>query len=694
MEPIPTQRESSFTVVIMDDHIEPAEPDEASHHRESARLGEWLASLSDDIGPGLPTLPDGRLPKPETSRRRRLVRFFAVSALCVSAIYLTWRTFWTVDFNAWFVAIPLLALEVHNAVGLGLYTFSLWDVDPLVEWEPVDEAKVKLALFIPTLDESIEVLLPVISAALAIEPPHETWVLDDGNRPEIGRLALGLGARYLARDDNTHAKAGNLNNALIYTSAEIIGVVDADHVVSENFFRHTLGYFEDPKVAVVQTPQDFYNVDSFEHQDRGPRRRIFNEQAVFYRLILPAKNRWKAGFWCGTGAVIKVSALREIGGVATSTVTEDIHTSIRLQKRGWKILVHNEVLARGLAASNAGQYMLQRRRWARGAMQVLRRERFMRSPLLSKAQRVAYATTLFAWFDSLRTLFYVLLPISVLVTGSLPINASLKIFAPMFLGTFLIQHTALRLLARGYYPPWLSLVFEMLRMPAVIPALGEVLQSTKVRFRVTPKGRTGDTRDRTKSPPLIVGLLALSIFAFVWFGLTLGGLTAVTYSVPGAMFGTLLFLFGNFALLVAAARRIAAPRHASERRASVRFPVSMVATIDGEPAIVEDASLTGVRARVMSPFDLPSWAETRSREFGEGETVRLDFVHQDLHLKARIIRSTSDERNGSELGLEFDEGQWSTVRDLALVLFHGNRPARLALDLRRDLEVSEIAEDS
>jgi hypothetical protein len=243
---------------------------------------------------------------------------------------------------------------------------------------------------------------------------------------------------------------------------------------------------------------------------------------------------------------------------------------------------------------------------------------------------------------------------------------------------------ALRLLARGYYPPWLSLVFETLRMPAVIPALGEIFKTTKVRFKVTPKGRVDGNRNRAKSPPLIVGLLALSVFAFVWFGLTLGGLTPVTYSIPGAMYGTVFFLFGNFALLVAAARRIMAPHHASERRASVRFPVSMLVTIDGKPAIVEDASLTGVGARLLGPFDLPRWLKTGPREFVEGETVTLDFVHQGLRFKARVVRSTGDKWNGFNLGLEFDDGQWSTVRDLALVLFHGNRPAKSLVDLRRD----------
>ncbi len=678
----------------MAEHLKPFESVSASGRSDVERLDAWLEGQPDDLGPGLPSLPDGRLPEPEDLRRRLLIRSIAIAALVVSAAYLTWRAFWTLDMGVWFVAIPLLLLEVHSAAGLGLFTFSLWDVDPISGGQQAGKAEAKLAMLIPTYDESVEVLLPVISAALIIEPKHETWVLDDGDRPEIKRLAVGLGARYLAREENAHAKAGNINNALVHIDAEIVGIVDADHVVSKDFFKHTLGYFEDPRVAVVQTPQDFYNVDSFEHEERGGERRAFNEQSVFYRLILPAKNRWQAAFWCGTGAVLRTAALLDVGGVATESVTEDIHTSIRMQKRGWKILAHNEVLARGLAASTADQFMLQRRRWARGAMQVLRTEKLIGSRRLTLAQRLAYSSTLFGWFDSLRLLLYVLLPIVVLATGALPIIAPLHVFAPMFLGTILLQQTALVLLARGHYVPWLSMVFEVVRMPAVLPALAELVKSTDARFRVTPKGRLGDTRARVKSPPLIVALLALSIAAFVWSVLTLAGLTPLTYSVPGGMYAATLFLFGNFALLVAATRKIMAPRHAGERRASVRFPVSMLATVDGAAAVVEEVSLTGVRLRVFGRRELPPWVEQSRREFAERETVVLDFPRQNLHLKAQIVRSKGDEWSGVELSLEFVEGQWSTIRDLALVLFHGDsaRTSPETLDLLSEADESNLAE--
>jgi cellulose synthase (UDP-forming) len=105
-------------------------------------------------------------------------------------------------------------------------------------------------------------------------------------------------------------------------------------VPTARFLTALLPYFNDPKLAFVQSPQDFYNLESFEHQRRR-NGQIFNEEAVFYRVIAPAKNRWHAPFWCGTCALVRVEALRSVGGVSTDSVTEDIHTTIRMYRKGW-----------------------------------------------------------------------------------------------------------------------------------------------------------------------------------------------------------------------------------------------------------------------------------------------------------------------------------------------------------------------
>ncbi|GIU93987.1 MAG: hypothetical protein KatS3mg012_0444 [Gaiellaceae bacterium] len=608
------------------------------------------------VAHGLPRFVDGRRPDPETPARKALVRGVAVGALLVTFAYLGWRVAFTLDPAYLWVAIPLLVLEAHNALGLGLFTVGLWDVDAGPRVAPVTSTRHRVAVLIPTYNEPLEVLTPTVAAAVALEPACETWILDDGRRPEVAELARELGARYLTRPDNRDAKAGNLNHALDVVDADIVAVLDADHVPGPDFLRNTLGYFDDPSVALVQTPQDFYNMDSFEHERRRGGR-LFLEEAVFYRVIAAGKNRLGAAFWCGTSALLRTAALRDVGGVATGSVTEDMHTTIRLHRRGWKSVYHNEVLARGLAPRNASEYLAQRRRWAAGAMQVVRLERPITGPGLTLGQRLGYAATLWAWWDSWRTLGYIVLPIVVVATGAIPIAAPLALFGPLFLGMLGLQFLALRLLARGYYPPVLSLVFEFLRMPAVVPGTLALLRPKSGRFAVTPKGPSEEGRRRIRLPLLMRVLLVAAPAALAWFALTISGLTPLSYPVPGVAVGAAAFLVANTLLLVAAARRIRSDRFATDQRLGTRLPVRIVGSFAGRECTILDVSLSGARVVLAGG---PTAAE--------GGELALDLPGGRVVLDATIERRV-DANGGSELGVRFRPGQRRAVADLALALF-------------------------
>jgi cellulose synthase (UDP-forming) len=575
--------------------------------------------------------------------------------------YLFWRAAATLDLSVWWIAVPLLLLEVHALICLVLYAAPLWDLDAIRPPAPVDEYPEALAVLIPTYNESLEVLLPTVAAAVSAELPHQTWVLDDGDRPEVARLAAALGARYLARPEHDHAKAGNVNHALQYIDADIVVLLDADHVASRDLLRNTLGYFDDPLVALVQTPQDFYNDDSFEHhRSRGGRvARRYSEQEMFYRGLQPGRNRFNAAFMCGTGAVVRVQALREVGGLAVETVTEDIHTTIRMHRAGWKTRYHNEVLARGLAAANAAQYMEQRVRWGTGAMQVLRRENPAFVSGLTFMQRVGYLGTLLGWFDSWRSLGYVLAPIVVLLSGAVPVRADLPTFLAAFGGAFLLQRLALRLLSRGLAPQGIVTVFELVRMPATLRATTRVLSSRERGFTVTDKGRTAHIRGRMPVPPLLTGLLVASVVAAAWFGATLLGMTPVTYEVPWAAYGALGWLVVNAALLALAIRRIRDVRYGAERRAAVRFDVTGTAALDGLAGRLLDASPTGALLTLGAAAP------------ATGDRVVLDVEagNQQLHLAAVVRSARAGDTGQTLIGLEFTDGQIHQKAALALALF-------------------------
>jgi len=603
-----------------------------------------------------------RLPAAESPRRLLLVRGTALAAILVTVAYLGWRATSTMNLAAWYLAIPMLVLEIHAAMGLGLFAFSLWDVDHRPARRPLGKLP-RVAVAIPTYNEGPEILIPTIAAAVALEPVHETWVLDDGNPAEVADLARSLGARYVARPTHEHAKAGNLNHALGVIDADILAVLDADHVATPEFLSATLGYFADPRVALVQTPQDFYNVTSFEHGPGTTLGQPYHEQTLFYRLLQPGKNRWNAAFWCGTNALVRVAALREIGGAATDTITEDIHTTIRFHRAGWKTVYHNEVLARGLAADDAAQYQLQRNRWGTGAMQVLRAE----SPLvvggLSIAQRMAYAATLLGWFDSWRTLGFLLLPPAVLITGQIPILADGLTFGLFFAATYALQQLALFLLGRGAYRPVLSIVFDLVRMSPNFLATLSLFVPTTPRFRVTPKGRVADDREPTDAPLMLRLSLGISFAAAAVYALDLVGLFEIAYASEGAALGAFAWLVVNAALVWTAIRRVRSLRFAPERRSSVRFAVDVPGSVDGVEAVIHDVSVGGALLATDAPL-VERDTHLVSFELPRGTTSLWGSVRS-------VRRAPSGEYHHA---FEFTPGQYVARGALARAIFEGRFP--------------------
>ena len=190
------------------------------------------------------------------------------------------------------------------------------------------------AVLIPTYNEPVEVIAPTIAAACDLEPAHETWVLDDGDRPWVAEICEQYGARYVSRPTHEHAKAGNMNHALALMVEEsgegaekidVIASLDCDHVPLPTFLTDTLGWFDDPELALVQGPQTYYNSGAFD--DDG----VTGEQGMFFHVLLPARNHDGAGpFWCGSTSLIRADALHEIGGIATDTIVEDMHTTLHL----------------------------------------------------------------------------------------------------------------------------------------------------------------------------------------------------------------------------------------------------------------------------------------------------------------------------------------------------------------------------
>ena len=557
------------------------------------------------VGPRLvpPTRvwPAASAPIAEKGRRRLVTLSILFGAATMTMIYLTWRLLFTLDASTFLLGIPLLIIEVWNFISAILFTMMLWNLNSIPPASPRSTAALKTTVLIPTYNEPREVLLPTLSAAAQIRLADAVWVLDDGRREWVRTACEQLGLVYRVREGNEHAKAGNLNAALPDISTPLICVLDADHVPAPEILSRTIGYFDDPKVALVQTPQDFYNTEaSFEHETEGDR--LYSEQELFYRMLEAGRNRWNAAFWCGTGALLRVEALRDIGGVATASITEDILTTIRLHRGGWRSVHHNEVLARGLAAVSADQYLLQRQRWGSGAMQTLRAERFLTGPGLTLPQRLSYLATLTGWFESWTTLILLLLPALTLLTGIAPISAPLVVFVAIFGLTFLLQKLAFWRLTQGRAPWWRSSVFSIIRLPATLAATMTLFTRKPLAFHVTHKGRVDGRRRRNRVSPLLPVLLAISAAALIWGVAVLSGLTPLRYDTPWIAWFAMAWLVVNALLVVVAVRRVRSDRFASERRSSTRVPLDGTAMIQGVVGRIVDLSLGGASLLTAAPL--------------------------------------------------------------------------------------------
>jgi len=274
--------------------------------------------------------------------RRLLVGAFVVLAVW----YLTWRL-GTFNPEAPVLSRLIYGAEVFAFVSALLHIFMCWRLS-VRESRPPSVVRT-VDVFVPTCNESTALVRKTLLAALAMEQPHTVWLLDDGRRPEMAVLAQELGCRYLARADNRHAKAGNMNHALQHSQGELVAIFDCDHAPRRDFLTRTLGYFDDESVAFVQTPLDVHPLDSCQHRRADGRASAWTDQSLFSRVIQRGKDTWNAALFCGSCAVVRRSALDEIGGFATGTVTEDLHTSIRLHARGWKSVFHEQALAFGVA---------------------------------------------------------------------------------------------------------------------------------------------------------------------------------------------------------------------------------------------------------------------------------------------------------------------------------------------------------
>ncbi len=549
------------------------------------------------------------------------MRATAAVALAWGGAYLVWRLVATGSGAQPAMFATLYACEIFGLVALASFTFLAWRV-PTVERPPIGW-RPTVDVFVCTYNEGLDVLGATLVGCDRITYPHTTWVLDDGRRAEVAELAERFGARYLTRPSNQHAKAGNINEALKHTTGQLLLILDADHVPQPDILDATVGYFDDPSVAVVQTPHDFGNHDSFQHFETGR-----HDQSMFFEVIMPGKDRHDGAFWCGSAAVILRLALEGIGGIATETVAEDFHTTIRLHGQGWHSRYHDETLVQGLAPHDLASFLLQRDRWARGNLAVLRTaENPVVTAGLSVKQRLSYLSSLLSYFVPLQRLAMLAVLVAMLVSGSLPLHATWWQLAAFWLPWMALNLSASNQLSRGQVSLWDDSYSTLLTTEIFARATFVLIHPFRTAFKVTPKDGIDDGGwAAVRQLRLVVGTAIVLAGAVVVRILAALGVVPLP-SLGGLALGSGLAFAAWELLLFSAALWRVSRRH--QVRHHYRVPVEVAGVVDG--ALVRVVDLTAAGAGVLGPQPL---------EVGMTVELRLDLPSVDGGVRGARVHFT------------------------------------------------------
>ena len=443
-----------------------------------------------------------------------------------------------------------------------------------------------------------------VLAAQCIDYPADKmkiYLLVDGKRSEFAVFTADVGVGYITRNDNKHAKAGNLNHAMTLTQGELICVFDCDHVATRVFLQATVGGFlKDPMLALVQTPHYFYSPDPFE-RNLSVGRNIPNEGMLFYGPIQQGNDNWNATFFCGSCAVIRRKALDDIGGFAVETVTEDAHTALKFQRLGWKSSFLDIPLAAGLATERLVVHVIQRTRWARGMTQIFRLDNPLLGRGLTFQQRLCYLSAMLYYQFALPRVVFVTAPLAYLLFNLNIIYSSASLIVSYALPhLFLAIYVGSRMNGRYRYSFWGEIYDIVLAFHLVLPTLVTMIFPKRGKFNVTDKGGLLDVGyfDFTVVRPHLVVACLLAV------GVIVGIVRAIGHDYFGSDPNVIALNVGwglySLIFLLAA---IAVARETRQVRKTIRIDVNIPVLIHYASGIVSrshtaDLSMGGCRIAV------------------------------------------------------------------------------------------------
>lgn len=380
-----------------------------------------------------------------------------------------------------------------------------------VEWQPPEPGLrvAFLTCFVPG-KEPIDMLETTLRAMIATSYAHDTWVLDEGNDPNVIRLCRRLGVHHFSRKGIerynqpsgpflARTKAGNHNawRDAHESAYDAVAQLDVDHVPTPDYLLRSLGHFRDPKVAFVVGPQIYAN------QDQSWIARGAAEQAFgFHGSGQLGNHGLGIPLMIGTNHVYRVTAMRDIGGYA-ATIVEDHLTGMRFYANGWRAVYIPEVIAHGEGPITWPDYLNQQMRWAYGIFEILFRHSPRLLPRMPLKKAIGYLFAQTYYFTGLAAMLGVLLIWVYFLFGiapaSLPFDEWVLHAAPVFLLTngIFIWSSRFNLdpaNERGH--GWRGIVLNIAALPTYVHALVLVVRGQALSYVITAKGTAAGERHR------------------------------------------------------------------------------------------------------------------------------------------------------------------------------------------------------
>jgi cellulose synthase (UDP-forming) len=519
-------------------------------------------------------------------------------------------------------------------------------------WPEVD-------VLIPTYNEPLSIVRSTALAAINIDYPRDkmhVYLLDDGKREEFRGFCEQIGIGYITRSDNLHAKAGNINRALTKLKAPLVAIFDCDHVPTRSFLQVTVGWFlKEKKLGMLQTPHHFYSPDPFE-RNLGTFGTVPDEGELFYGLLQDGNDLWNATFFCGSCAVLRRTALDEIGGIAVETVTEDAHTSLRMQTRGWNTAYINTPQAAGLATESLSAHVGQRIRWARGMVQILRTDNPLFARGLNFPQRLCYFNAMVHFLYALPRLIFLTAPLVYMLFGLRNIPGLwLTIAAYALPHLFVSNMTNSRIQGKYRHSFW-NEIYETVLAPYILgPTLLALINPKLGKFNVTAKG--GIVRKRYFDKSIARPYRFLLLLNYIGLAMAPWRFYVHNADHKGAVLMNVFWILFN-CMILGTANAVAV--EAQQLRSNVRLNRGLTFSVRFKngariAAMSTDLSLGGGAATLGVPAVL---------EEGEAIEIIYSLDENEVVLPARVVghRGTSLRFQYRPLSLEEEES-------LTLVLY-------------------------